>query len=63
MVLLWSKLLELVCRQIGYGTPPKSITPIIKSVLPVIFRASEDKASDGILGAIGLGKRSVLSVE
>ncbi|XP_065180376.1 ectopic P granules protein 5 homolog [Sycon ciliatum] len=63
IVLLWSKMMELLCRQLGYGTPAGSVTPIIRSLLPVIFRASEDKASDGLLGAIGLGKRSLLSVE
>lgn len=61
LILLWMKLLELILRQISYGMPPSSVAPLLTSLTPLVFRASEDKASDGLLGILGLGKKSQLS--
>lgn len=65
MLLLLGKLLDLVSRQF-YFTTDKNIhihcTEVLCNAVGKLSQLSEDKASAGLLGAIGLGKKSALSV-
>ena len=61
MYLLWAKLFELVMRQVDFGAAHGPLVSLLHRSIPVITTLAEDKASGGILGAIGLGKRSQLS--
>lgn len=63
IILLWSKLIELITRQVTYGTPAAGVVPLARGLVPVIARAGQKKDTEGLLGALGLGKHSTLSVE
>ncbi|XP_019856290.1 PREDICTED: ectopic P granules protein 5 homolog [Amphimedon queenslandica] len=62
MFVIWDKILNLSLRQISFG----NINPAINqftSLANTLQRFGEDKATEGLLGAIGLGKKSIYSLE
>ena len=61
--LIWHKALSLLLRQIQFGTCPLKIIPHLSNLASSLARFGEDKASEGILGVIGLGKKSTYSCE
>ena len=64
MFLLWEKTLGLLLRQIRYDGTNSDLAPSHFSTLAAsMLRYGEDKASEGLLGAIGFGKKSVYSYE
>ena len=50
-------------RQIRYSGKIVLLVPFITELTQTFCRLGEDKASDGLLGAIGLGKRSIYSLK
>lgn len=64
VVLLWHKILQLSVRQVYYGTGPlHDLTKQLSFLASSLHSLGEDKASTGLLGAIGFGKKSQLSVQ
>lgn len=62
--LLWHKILQLSVRQVYYGTGPlNDLAKQLSFLASSLHSQGEDKASSGLLGAIGLGKKSQLSVK
>ena len=56
--LLWEKAISLLLRQVRYGGLYLEVVPHLTALAACLTRFGEDKASDGILGVIGLGKKS-----
>lgn len=64
VTLLWHKILQLAVRQVYYGTGPlNDLAKQLSFLASSLHSLGEDKASSGLLGAIGLGKKSQLSVK
>ena len=64
LVLLWHKILQLSVRQVYYATGPlNDLTKQLSFLASSLHSLGEDKASTGLLGAIGFGKKSQLSVQ
>ena len=61
LFLLWSKLLELSLRQADLGGPLNEVKHKLTAVAQALWTLGDDKDSSGLLGAIGLGKKSTLS--
>ncbi|CAH1788011.1 unnamed protein product [Owenia fusiformis] len=61
LFLWWGKVLELLMRQLDFGEDPRSVIRALYNFVPALVTLGEDKASTGLLGAIGLGRRSTLS--
>ena len=62
-LLLWWKTLQLLQRQVRYVGKVVAMVPHITELAQTFCRFGEDKATDGLLGAIGLGKKSVYSLQ
>ena len=58
MFLLWEKAFNLLIRQIKFGGNVLSILPLFTTLANNLQRFGEDKATEGLLGAIGLGRKS-----
>lgn len=61
MLLLWVKLLDLTTRQLQFGANPTEVISQLNSLSSLLVRCGEDKASEGLLGVFGLGKKSPYS--
>ena len=61
LLLWWCKALVLILRQIDYGRDVVSCVHLVKKIAHKIQGFGEDRAHVGLLGAIGLGKKSALS--
>ena len=59
--LLWEKAIFLLLRQVRYGGNFAGIVPHLTTLAASMARFGEDKATEGILGVIGLGKKSSYS--
>lgn len=63
LLLWWHKLLELILRQLDYGTTMTTCVGLLRRYIHALHLQGEDKTTVGLLGAIGLGKKSKLSEE
>lgn len=64
VVLLLHKVLQLSVRQVYYASGPlNDLTKQLSFLASSLHSLGEDKASTGLLGAIGFGKKSQLSVQ
>lgn len=61
LFLWWSRLLELAVRQADLGGPLNEVRHKLSAFSQTLWTLGEDKDSSGLLGAIGLGRRSQLS--
>lgn len=61
LLLWWYKALALILRQVDYGRDATSCVYLVKKIAHKIQGFGEDRAHGGLLGAIGLGKKSALS--
>ena len=61
LVLWWFKIIELCLRQIDFGAEHRRVLKVLLAIIPALTSLGEDKSSTGLLGAIGLGRRSPLS--
>ena len=61
MFLIWEKSLSLLVRQVNFSV----VLPTYRmsNLASLLQRFGEDKASDGLLGVIGLGKKSLYSLQ
>ena len=61
LFLVWEKVLNLLLRQVRYRGNFSEVVPHLTSLATGMTRVGEDKATEGILGVIGLGKKSCYS--
>ena len=61
LLLWWGKVLELTVRQVHFNADPQAVLEALLAFTPALATLGEDKASSGLWGAIGLGKKSPLS--
>ena len=59
-LLLMDKTLELVARQ--RQQPPQQQLRYLNAIVPTLEVLAEDRAGTGVLGRVGLGRKSPLSV-
>ena len=63
LILLIVQFFKLFMRQVRYGTPASDLLTSISNFDSILAKFTEDKSSEGILGAFGLGRKSDLSVK
>ena len=63
MFLIWEKALSLLVRQVKFSGSVANIPTQLSNLASLLQRFGEDKASDGLLGVIGLGKKSLYSLQ
>ena len=63
LILLIVQFYKLLTRQVRFGTAPVELLPVISGFVATLAKFTEDKSSEGLLGAIGLGRKSELSVK
>ena len=61
--LIWEKAISLLLRQAKFSGNSNHIVPHLSSLAALLQRFGEDKATEGLLGAIGLGKKSCYSLQ
>ena len=61
LLLWWHKILESLSRQLHFGTQQLVVMRMLQQFLTSLTPLAEDKASTGLLGAIGFGRKSQLS--
>lgn len=61
MLLLWGKVFDLIVRQVKFKGVESTLIPHLNFLSTLLLRYGEDKASEGLLGALGLGKKSPYS--
>lgn len=62
LLLWWQKIFELGLRQIDFGGDPRPVVKALLILVSSLITLGEDKSSTGFLGAIGLGRKSALSL-
>ncbi|XP_064604344.1 ectopic P granules protein 5 homolog [Liolophura sinensis] len=61
-IILWIyKFLTLWIRQVDFGTSQSRCADMLQAIVPSLIHLGEDRSSTGLLGAIGLGRKSALS--
>jgi hypothetical protein len=63
LVLWWSKAFELILRQLDFSGDCRGCVQALLKLIPALNSLGEDRASSGLMGAIGLGRKSQLSVK
>ena len=61
LFLIWEKVINLLLRQVRYRGNFSEVVPHLTSLATGMTRFGEDKVTEGILGVIGLGKKSCYS--
>lgn len=61
MILLWYKILQLIVRQVNYDVNLRDLSQQVDFLIPYIVHVGEDRDTTGLLGVIGLGRKSPLS--
>ena len=62
LLLWWHKILESLSRQLHFGTQQLVVCRMLQQFIAALSPLAEDKASGGLLAAIGLGRKSQLSL-
>ena len=62
LLLWWHKILESLSRQLHFGTQQLVVCRLLQQFIASLSPLAEDKASGGLLAAIGLGRKSQLSL-
>ncbi|XP_028402357.1 ectopic P granules protein 5 homolog [Dendronephthya gigantea] len=61
IILLWYKILQLLVRQVDYEVNLRDLSQQVDFLIPYITHAGEDRDTTGLLGVIGLGRKSTLT--
>ncbi|XP_050032007.2 ectopic P granules protein 5 homolog [Dermacentor andersoni] len=61
LLLLWSKLLILSVRQLDFGSHPEAVHNLLVKFCSTLGTLGEDRDTSGLLGALGMGRRSAVS--
>ena len=62
LLLWWHKVLESLSRQLVYGTQPLVVGRLVQQFLTSLTPLAQDRTTAGLLGAIGFGRKSLLSL-
>lgn len=62
LLLLWAKLLALSFRQLDFGSSPQAIDNLLANLCSTLGVLGEDRDTGGLLGALGMGRRSTVSL-
>lgn len=62
LLLLWAKLLALSVRQLDFGASPQAVGCLLAHFCTALAALGEDRDTGGLLGALGMGRRSTVSV-
>nr|XP_050045901.1 ectopic P granules protein 5 homolog [Dermacentor andersoni] len=62
LLLLWAKLLALSFRQLDFGSSPQAVDNLLANVCSTLSILGEDRDTGGLLGALGMGRRSTVSL-
>lgn len=62
LLLWWYKILESLSRQLLYGTQLLVVGRMLQQFLTSLAPLAQDKTTTGLLGAIGFGRKSQLSI-
>jgi len=54
-------MIELCLRQVDFGAEHRCVVKVLLALIPSLQSLGEDKSSAGLLGTIGLGRKSPLS--
>ncbi|XP_077501047.1 ectopic P granules protein 5 homolog [Amblyomma americanum] len=63
LLLLWAKLLTLSLRQLDFGGSPQVVARLLGNFCATLGVLGEDRDTGGLLGALGMGRRSTVSVQ
>ncbi|XP_070191920.1 ectopic P granules protein 5 homolog [Littorina saxatilis] len=63
LLLWWMEFCEMWLRQLDFGAPVPQYVNAAQRLVVLLHQLGEDRASNGFLGVIGLGKRSSLSLQ
>ncbi|XP_077496102.1 ectopic P granules protein 5 homolog [Amblyomma americanum] len=58
LLLLWAKLLVLGQRQLEFGSCPQVVCQLLAEFCSMLAALGEDRETGGLLGALGMGRRS-----
>lgn len=61
LLLLWFKLLVLSVRQLDFGDRPEAVHSLLAKFCSALGTLGEDRDTSGLLGALGMGRRSMVS--
>lgn len=61
LLLWWSILVDIIIKQIDFGGSHQTLIKFLYSLVTSLHQYGEDRVSTGLLGAIGLGKKSQMS--
>lgn len=61
LLLLWAKLLVLSLRQLDFGGDPQAVSRLLGNFCSTLTVLGEDRDTGGLLGALGMGRRSTVS--
>ncbi|KAL5014977.1 hypothetical protein ScPMuIL_009247 [Solemya velum] len=62
LLLWWYKTLSLIMRQLDFSNNQAVCVQLLRKLVNLLHQTGEDRMSGGLLGAIGLGKKSVLNL-
>lgn len=62
LLLLWAKLLTLSLRQLDFGSSPQAVDNLLANFCSTLGVLGEDRDTGGLLGALGMGRRSTVSL-
>ena len=54
-------MIDIVLKEINFGAPHKVLIKMLNTLISSLHQYGEDRSTGGILGAIGLGKKSPMS--
>ena len=63
LMLWWARLMELTLRQLDFGGDCRAVVRALLRLIPALLSLGEDRATGGLMGAIGLGRKSQLSAK
>ncbi|XP_063408193.1 ectopic P granules protein 5 homolog isoform X1 [Mytilus trossulus] len=61
LLLWWSILVDIVLKEVNFGASHKVLIKMLNTLISHLHQYGEDRLSTGLLGAIGLGKKSPMS--
>lgn len=56
-------MVDIILKQIDFGASHKVLIKMLNNLVTSLHQYGEDRVSTGLLGAIGLGKKSLMSLQ
>lgn len=61
LLLWWYVLVDIILKEVNFGASHKILIKMLNTLIASLHHYGEDRVSSGLLGAIGLGKKSQMS--